>query len=234
MFISLYWRPVIYNIMKCIICWSYIRMLLCWTEGASVVFKSCFICCITVELKITRFCSHYHSFTSPRVSRSCWLLWPSHPFGVSGANKMMVLLYVTPGMCHMRSCRFDSSSVCHWPEMDLIPHVRADRTWVAVLLLSLWPCSSAAAEPQGAHGDRAACSLQGMQETLTLTTGALPLHLSKSHCSLYTSMWFAAHKAPVDSDFQLVKDTAPALCLVFTGLLQTAWTQHFPKCTRAF
>lgn len=54
------------------------------------------LCC-----RITRFGSpenisiHDRSVSSlsPRVSRSHWILWAVHPFGVRGANKMTVPLY---------------------------------------------------------------------------------------------------------------------------------------------
>lgn len=99
-------------------------------------------------------------------------------------------------MCHMTFSWSSSSLACHWAEMDPIPHVRADRTWVAVLLLLLWNslCDNTAVLQLSHREHIGTENQQGMQETLTLTTGAP--HLSKFLWLLYTSLWFAAHGAP--------------------------------------
>lgn len=129
-----------------------------------------------------------------------------------------------------------ATPACHWAEMDFIPHLRADRSWAVVLLLSLWNslCDSTAVL-QLSHRDHIGTENRRsslwptveLQETLTLATGALALHLSKFHWLLYTSLWFAEHGAlesTVDSDCQVVlKDHAiisPSNCMNSTLLPQ--------------
>lgn len=109
-------------------------------------------------------------------------------------------------MCHMTSCWSNSSLSLGWDGFHPSSPSRQIVGGSPLLSLLNSLCDSAAVL-QLSHGDhigtanrRSSLEPTGeLQETLTLTTGALSLHLSKFHWLLYTSLWFAAHAALVSS-----------------------------------
>lgn len=109
-------------------------------------------------------------------------------------------------MCRMTSCWSNSSLSLGWDGFHPSSPSRQIVGGSPLLSLLNSLCDSAAVL-QLSHGDhigtakrRSSLEPTGeLQETLTLTTGALSLHLSKFHWLLYTSLWFAAHGALVSS-----------------------------------
>lgn len=100
-------------------------------------------------------------------------------------------------------------------------------------------CSWATGSVRGQRTSKAPYSLQGMQETLILTSGAVPLHLSQFHWLLpYTSLWFTAHGSLVSTlkwDFQrTIADFCFCVSVYYKLHELNNTTINFPKQTRAF